>query len=230
LKLTVSALVSGLIERAPLSFPMIFLGLGLLMGERGLGLLPLDVHPPLEIIATLSLALVCSWTPSTCRSTSCAKGGEMDFYAMLDQVVELLQSRQRVTYRTLKRQFDLDDTALENLKEELLFIHPQIVDEDGRGLVWTGETPSASADPPPVPATLALETPQAPSRPGPALWPDWSSCTGPCCPVCRNRVVSSYGDDVLAAPGGSGAGAGGSTMTLGEGHPASPCRVRHSVR
>ena len=36
----------------------------------------------------------------------------MDFYTMLDQVVDLLRSRQRVTYRTLKRQFDLDDTAL----------------------------------------------------------------------------------------------------------------------
>src|SRR5262245_9215528 len=57
--LTVSALASGLIERAPLSFPMIFLGLGLFMGEHGLGLLQLDVHhPALEIIATLSLALV----------------------------------------------------------------------------------------------------------------------------------------------------------------------------
>jgi NhaP-type Na+/H+ or K+/H+ antiporter len=55
--LTVSALASGLVERAPLSFPMIFLGLGLLMGARGL--LPLDVHhPALESIATLSLALV----------------------------------------------------------------------------------------------------------------------------------------------------------------------------
>jgi NhaP-type Na+/H+ or K+/H+ antiporter len=59
LVLTVSALLSGLVERAPLSFPMLFLGLGLLMGERGLGLLPLDVHhPALESIATLSLALV----------------------------------------------------------------------------------------------------------------------------------------------------------------------------
>ena len=67
----------------------------------------------------------------------------MDFYAILDQVVELLRSRQRVTYRTLKRQFDLDDTALEDLKEELLFTHPQIVDEDGRGLVWSVETPPA---------------------------------------------------------------------------------------
>jgi class 3 adenylate cyclase/tetratricopeptide (TPR) repeat protein len=85
----------------------------------------------------------------------------MDFYAMLDQIVELLRSRQRVTYRTLKRQFDLDDMALEDLKEELLFTHRQIADEDGRGFVWTGETASASAAPPPVLSALALETPQA---------------------------------------------------------------------
>ena len=50
----------------------------------------------------------------------------MDFYAVLDQVVDLLRSRQRVTYRTLKRQFDLDDMALADLKEELLFAHTQI--------------------------------------------------------------------------------------------------------
>jgi class 3 adenylate cyclase/tetratricopeptide (TPR) repeat protein len=67
----------------------------------------------------------------------------VDFYEILDQVVELLRSRQRVTYRTLKRQFDLDDTALEDLKEELLFTHPEIVDTDGRGLVWAVETPPA---------------------------------------------------------------------------------------
>jgi class 3 adenylate cyclase/tetratricopeptide (TPR) repeat protein len=73
---------------------------------------------------------------------------------MLDQVVELLRSRQRVTYRTLKRQFGLDDAALEDLKEELFFTHPQIVDADGRGLVWT-------SDPGPVPATPAT-APAAP--------------------------------------------------------------------
>jgi len=32
----------------------------------------------------------------------------MDFYAVLDQVVELLRSRQRVTYRTLKRVVSLN--------------------------------------------------------------------------------------------------------------------------
>ena len=36
--LMISALASGLIERAPLSFPMIFLGLGFLLGPRGFGL------------------------------------------------------------------------------------------------------------------------------------------------------------------------------------------------
>src|SRR5215216_231712 len=82
----------------------------------------------------------------------------MDFYAVLDQVVDLLRSRQRATYRTLKRQFNLDDAALEDLKEELLFTHPQIVDEDGRGLVWTGDTGSASASPV---STLPSTVPEA---------------------------------------------------------------------
>ena len=34
--LVVSALAAGLVERAPLSFPMLFLGLGFLLGDRGL--------------------------------------------------------------------------------------------------------------------------------------------------------------------------------------------------
>ena len=37
----------------------------------------------------------------------------MDFYAVLDQVLALLRQRQRVTYRALKVQFQLDDEALE---------------------------------------------------------------------------------------------------------------------
>ena len=85
----------------------------------------------------------------------------MDFYAVLDQVVDLLRSRQRATYRTLKRQFNLDDAALEDLKEELLFTYPQIVDEDGRGLVWTCDTVSASAPPAPAPPSTVAETRQA---------------------------------------------------------------------
>ncbi|MDQ3913469.1 MAG: cation:proton antiporter [Actinomycetota bacterium] len=57
--LTVSALASGIVERAPVSFPIIFLGLGFLIGERGFGLLTLGPEDPtLETIAILTLALV----------------------------------------------------------------------------------------------------------------------------------------------------------------------------
>ena len=70
----------------------------------------------------------------------------MEFYAVLDQVVELLRQRGRVTYRALKLQFDLDDNALETLKEELIDAQRLAVDEQGKVLIWTGN--SASATPP----------------------------------------------------------------------------------
>jgi NhaP-type Na+/H+ or K+/H+ antiporter len=57
--LLVSALASGLIERAPLSFPMIFLGLGLALGAGSRSTLQIDVHSPvLEAVAIVSLSLV----------------------------------------------------------------------------------------------------------------------------------------------------------------------------
>jgi hypothetical protein len=62
----------------------------------------------------------------------------MDFYEVVDQAAKFLQQRGRLTYRSRKRQFDLNDDALEDLKDELLFSHP-VVDEAGRGLVWTGD-------------------------------------------------------------------------------------------
>jgi hypothetical protein len=59
----------------------------------------------------------------------------MDFVAVLDQVIALLRQRGRVTYRTLKLQFTLDDEQLATLKDELLYSQPQVVDDAGRGLV-----------------------------------------------------------------------------------------------
>ncbi len=59
----------------------------------------------------------------------------MTFEEIVDQAVAMLQRLGQVTYRTLKRQFDLDDEALEDLKDQLLFSHP-VIDQDGRGLVW----------------------------------------------------------------------------------------------
>src|SRR4029450_13244145 len=72
----------------------------------------------------------------------------MTFEELLDQAIALLQRRGRVTYRPLKLQFDLDDDHLEALKEELLYSQSQIRDEDGRGLVWTGDPSPTTASPP----------------------------------------------------------------------------------
>ena len=86
----------------------------------------------------------------------------MDFYEVLAKVIELLQREGRTSYRALKRQYNLDDQYLEDLKEELLFSHP-VVDEDGRGLVWTGK---AGADP--EPASTATQTGQPEVAPQPS--------------------------------------------------------------
>ena len=57
--LTVTALASGLVERSPLSFPLMFVGLGFLLGSRGLDSIDIGPHDPvLEVVATLTLALV----------------------------------------------------------------------------------------------------------------------------------------------------------------------------
>ena len=58
----------------------------------------------------------------------------MTFEELLDQAIALLQRRGRVTYRTLKRQFQLDDDVLADLQEELIYGQRLAVDEDGRVL------------------------------------------------------------------------------------------------
>ena len=87
----------------------------------------------------------------------------MTFEEILDQAIAMLQRRGRVTYRTLRLQFQLDEEQLEALKDELLFAHPQVHDEAERGLVWTGDpshAPPASASAgTPVPAPLAYTPP-----------------------------------------------------------------------
>src|SRR5499427_9696983 len=82
----------------------------------------------------------------------------MDFYDILDQVLTLLQRHQRVTYRAVQRQFRLDEDTLADLKDALLYAHPEVRDDAGRGLVWTGD-----AGPAPVAPSAPVESPgQAP--------------------------------------------------------------------
>ena len=85
----------------------------------------------------------------------------MDFYTLLDHVVDLLRQRQRVTYRALQRQFDLDEETLNDLKDELLYAQQVARDEDGRVLVWTGP-PEAIPAPAPAASQLTPPVPQTP--------------------------------------------------------------------
>jgi hypothetical protein len=59
----------------------------------------------------------------------------MEFYELLEQVLDLLRQRGRVSYRALKAQFHLDDDYLAALKDELIDAQRLASDEDGKVLV-----------------------------------------------------------------------------------------------
>jgi hypothetical protein len=65
----------------------------------------------------------------------------MTFEEIVDQALAILQRRGRLAYRTIKRQFQLDDETLEDLKTEIIKAQRLAVDEEGEVLVWTGGTP-----------------------------------------------------------------------------------------
>jgi class 3 adenylate cyclase len=83
----------------------------------------------------------------------------MTFEEILDQAIAMLQRRGRLTYSTLKRQFQLDDAALEDLKNELIYGQRLAVDDEGRVLVWTGKP--LAAHPPQTAAPPLVRLPQA---------------------------------------------------------------------
>jgi hypothetical protein len=84
----------------------------------------------------------------------------MDYDAVLAQVLALLQQEQRVAYRILKRRLQLDDETLEDLKDDLIYAKKLAADEDGRVLVWTGDTVSGAA-PAPAPTREQAQAPLA---------------------------------------------------------------------
>src|SRR5215475_13871871 len=79
----------------------------------------------------------------------------MTFEEILDQTLDMLQRRGRVSYRALQRQFHLDDAYLQDLKAEIVEVLQLAVDQDNTVLVWTGDprtpaSPSPSAHPTPT--------------------------------------------------------------------------------
>jgi TOMM system kinase/cyclase fusion protein len=105
-------------------------------------------------------------------------GGRMDFVAVMDQVIALLRQRGRLTYRTLQLQFQLDETHLEVLKEELIYGQRLAVDEGGRVLVWTGDAATSSSllplfsQPASPQATPAAALPQTAPTPAASSTPE----------------------------------------------------------
>jgi class 3 adenylate cyclase len=95
----------------------------------------------------------------------------MDYNAILAQVLGLLQQERRLSYRVLKLRLQLDDDTLEALKEDLIYAKKLAVDEEGKVLVWMGDTGSPSesgptpAQPPDIQADRSRQVDSLPSEP-----------------------------------------------------------------
>src|SRR5262245_2430503 len=70
-------------------------------------------------------------------------GRAVTFKEVLAQVLDWLQHDQRLSYRALKRQFALDDDALEDLKEALLYTHAQVIVDESREMLGLMPPPAS---------------------------------------------------------------------------------------
>src|SRR5262249_22784295 len=129
-------------------------------------------HPPLSFLPLLWYidAARQHSVPALWSGRGTQGDHQMDFYTLLDQVIELLRQRQRVTYRALKVLFDLEDATLEALKEELVYGQRVAAEDEGRVLVWTGgmssaPTPAAPVPPPATPVVSSVQDEAAPALP-----------------------------------------------------------------
>ncbi len=82
------------------------------------------------------------------EGTQTRGGVVVTFEEILTQAIAMLQRLGRVSYRALKVQFQLDDDLLELLKDEIVAVHQLARDQEGKMLVWTGDTTAALSRPP----------------------------------------------------------------------------------
>jgi class 3 adenylate cyclase len=83
---------------------------------------------------------LCACSHRLFHAASASRGVVMTFDEVLTQALALLKRQGRVSYSALKRRFDLDDAYLNDLKDELLYVHASEVEADERGFTWTGAT------------------------------------------------------------------------------------------
>ena len=103
------------------------------------------------------------WTGNpTPTETDVRRGtdAESRLHAMFRAVMWTLHRDRRVTYRELQHVFGLDDAMLEEIRKELNF-KQLACDEQGEGLVWTGEEQRTTATPrqPATADTTAVTSP-----------------------------------------------------------------------
>jgi class 3 adenylate cyclase/tetratricopeptide (TPR) repeat protein len=79
----------------------------------------------------------------------------MSFFEVLARLTEILQREGRVSYRAIKREWQLDDASIEDLKAELIEVRQVAVDHDAKMLVWAGDATST-----PRPATALVSAPK----------------------------------------------------------------------
>jgi len=84
----------------------------------------------------------------------------MSFLDTILRAKAYLEHPGRVSVRALRREFDLDDDALEELIEELVEIQ-RVATRDGRALAWLGATPPLVRDDPATPIEAAAEDSEA---------------------------------------------------------------------
>ena len=91
----------------------------------------------------------------------------MDFEQVLKEVLWRLVTEGSVSYRRIKRGFNLDDEILEDVRREMISTLRIAADVDGELLVWTPDgraaRPEPMALPQPLPALRHGEKPTGPS-------------------------------------------------------------------
>ena len=86
----------------------------------------------------------------------------MTFEECLNATIAMLQRQRRVSYRAIMRQFDIDETYVEDLKSEIVEVLELAVDHDGKMLVWKGEQPASEVGEPRLdPGVAALASAKA---------------------------------------------------------------------
>lgn len=87
----------------------------------------------------------------------------MKFEECLNETIAMLRRQHRVSYRALKRQFEIDDDYVDDLKSELVGVLELAVDHEGKMLVWKGDAPAGEAHKPrAAPDTVAAAPSPAP--------------------------------------------------------------------